>query len=117
MLPRAKQFHFPSGATFALGLFVPLSLSLALAEASPTGSVLTKASVCLPTKLHSFSRLVLYAYLEGHMDTTEFRRWFSMPNSDYIMVSDCVAQRVDPSYIPEDKLPASTTLVPAQKGS
>jgi hypothetical protein len=65
---------------------------------------------CLPAKLHGFSRIVLDHYLEGRMTTAEFRRWFHMPNSEYLMLGDCIAQIVDPSYVPEDRLPESVTL-------
>ncbi|CAN5554057.1 hypothetical protein BH10PSE7_BH10PSE7_37260 [soil metagenome] len=65
---------------------------------------------CIPGKLHGFSREVLDLYLDGRMTTAEFRRWFHMPNSDYLMLGDCIAQRMDPNYIPEAKLPASITL-------
>jgi hypothetical protein len=58
---------------------------------------------CLPAKLHSFSRRVLEIYLAGDMSTEEFRRWFHMPNSDYLPVSDCIAHLVDPYYIPESE--------------
>jgi hypothetical protein len=67
---------------------------------------------CLPARLHTFSREVLDLYLAGAMPTSEFRRWFHMPNSDYLMLGDCIAQLVDPDYIPEAKLPASITLRP-----
>jgi hypothetical protein len=67
---------------------------------------------CLPPHLHSFSRQVLEIYLMGHMSTAEFRRWFHMPNSDYLMLGDCIAQKVDPLYVPEAKLPPSITLRP-----
>jgi hypothetical protein len=67
---------------------------------------------CLPPRLHTFSRRVLEIYLHGHMTTEEFRRWFHMPNSDYLMLGDCIAQKVDPHYIPEAKLPPSITLKP-----
>ena len=67
---------------------------------------------CLPQHLHSFSRQVLEIYLMGHMTTQEFRRWFHMPNSDYLPFSDCIAQKVDPLYVPEAKLPPSITLKP-----
>jgi hypothetical protein len=66
--------------------------------------------ICLPARLHSFSREVLDLYLAGAMPTSEFRRWFHMPNSDYLMLGDCIAQIVDPDYIPEAKLPPSITL-------
>jgi hypothetical protein len=69
-----------------------------------------KIDACLPPKLHGFSRMVLDYYLEGKMTTEEFRRWFHMPNSEYLMPGDCIAQLVDPEYIPEDELPASITL-------
>jgi hypothetical protein len=69
-----------------------------------------KIDACLPPKLHGFSRMVLDYYLEGKMSTEEFRRWFHMPNSEYLMPGDCIAQLVDPEYIPEDELPASITL-------
>ena len=74
-----------------------------------------KINACLPSRLHSFSQLVLDTYLDGRMDTAQFRRWFHMPNSDYLMVGDCVAQLTDPNYIPEDQLPASVTLKPPPK--
>lgn len=58
--------------------------------------------ICLPTRLHPFSRLVLDHYLEGRMNTEDFRRWFHMPNSTYLALSDCIARLVDPYYVPED---------------
>jgi len=72
-------------------------------------------NACLPEKLHSFSRMVLDYYLDGRLTTAEFRRWFHMPNSDYLMLGDCIAQIVDPAYIPEDELPESVTLRPKRK--
>lgn len=70
----------------------------------------SRVTACLPVRLHSFSRRVLELYLQGHMPTSEFRRWFHMPNSDYLPISDCIAQIVDPVYIPEDLLPPGITL-------
>ena len=64
---------------------------------------------CLPAKLHSFSRQVLDYYLDGRLSTEEFRRWFHMPNSEYLMLGDCIAQLVDPNYIPEAERPPSMT--------
>lgn len=72
--------------------------------------VAAKVTACLPVHLHSFSRAVLDHYLAGRLPTSEFRRWFHMPNSDYLPASDCIARLVDPDYIPEDQLPASITL-------
>jgi hypothetical protein len=69
-----------------------------------------RINACLPRRLHSFSRQVLDHYLSGTLSTAEFRRWFHMPNSEYLPVSDCIAQMVDPDYTPEARLPLSTTL-------
>jgi len=71
-----------------------------------------RIEACIPARLHSFSRRVLELYLEGYLPTSEFRRWFHMPNSDYLPASDCIAQLVDPDYVPEARLPASVTLIP-----
>jgi hypothetical protein len=71
---------------------------------------LAKIGFCLPSPLHPFSRLVLEMYLAGRMPTSEFRRWFHMPNSSYLPASDCIAQLVDPDYVPEARLPASIVL-------
>jgi hypothetical protein len=60
---------------------------------------------CLPAHLHSFSRQVLDYYLDGRLSTEEFRRWFHMPNSEYLMMGDCIAQLVDPNYVPEAERP------------
>jgi hypothetical protein len=70
----------------------------------------TRIGICLPAPLHPFSRVVLDLYLAGAMPTSEFRRWFHMPNSDYLRASDCIAQIVDPAYVPEVRLPARNTL-------
>ncbi|MCB1377661.1 MAG: hypothetical protein KDK89_04735 [Alphaproteobacteria bacterium] len=59
---------------------------------------------CIPARLHAFSRLVLDLYLAGRMPTSEFRRWFHMPNSDYLPLSDRIAQIVDPEYVAEGPL-------------
>lgn len=69
-----------------------------------------KIDACLPANLHGFSRMILDNYLVGKMTTDEFRRWFHMPNSDYLMLGDCVAQMVDPYYVPEAELPQNVTL-------
>lgn len=71
-----------------------------------------RVRACLPSgRLHSFSQQVLEFYLNGDMPTSEFRRWFHMPNSNYLPVSDCIAQIMDPNYIPEAQLPAAVTLI------
>lgn len=71
---------------------------------------IARLGFCLPIPLHPFSLAVLELYLAGRMPTSEFRRWFHMPNSTYLSASDCIAQMVDPSYIPEVPLPSSITL-------
>jgi hypothetical protein len=71
-------------------------------------------AACLPPRLHGFSSVVLDHYLAGRMTTAEFRRWFHMPNSEYLPVSDCIAQLVDPAYVPEARLPAAITLIPPE---
>jgi hypothetical protein len=81
-------------------------------EEEPVALNMSHIEACLPAKLHSFSRQVLEIYLLGHMSTAEFRRWFHMPNSDYLMLGDCIAQKVDPYYVPEAQLPPSITLKP-----
>ena len=73
---------------------------------------MNRIRACTPPDLHGFSRRVLDLYLAGHLPTSEFRRWFHMPNSDYLPASDCIAQLIDPDYIPEAELPASVTLIP-----
>jgi hypothetical protein len=74
-----------------------------------------KVEACLPARLHSFSRVILTYYLDGRMNTAEFRRWFHMPNSEYLMIGDCIAQLVDPGHIPESELPTSVTLLPPKQ--
>ena len=62
-----------------------------------------RVNACLPqAPLHRFSQEVLNLYVAGRMPTSEFRRWFHMPNTDYLHASDCVAQVMDPAYVPDD---------------
>lgn len=51
---------------------------------------------CLPDRLHPVSRMFLDAWLAGTIATPTFRRFFHMPNSDYLSVSEClvVARKV-----------------------
>ncbi len=74
-----------------------------------------RIDACLPPHLHSFSRMVLDHYLSGRMNTSEFRRWFHMPNSSYLTASDCIARIVDPYYVPESELPENITLIPRKQ--
>ena len=73
-----------------------------------------RIAACLPPKLHGFSRMVLDSYLSGSLTTAEFRRWFHMPDSGLLMTGDCIAQIVDPAYIPEADLPPAVTLKPPE---
>lgn len=68
-------------------------------------SQVDRVKACLPGQLHPFSQLVLDYYLDNRIPTSEFRRLFHMPNSDYLPVSDCIAQVIDPDYVPEAQLP------------
>lgn len=45
---------------------------------------------CLPERLHPVSRRILEAWLTGLIPTPVFRRFFHLPNSDYLPVSDCL---------------------------
>ncbi len=45
---------------------------------------------CLPDRLHPVSRIFLDAWLAGTIGTPTFRRFFHMPNSDYLKVSECL---------------------------
>lgn len=50
---------------------------------------------CLPTKLHPVSMQILDLFLDGRLPLEEFRRLFSLPNSDYLAVTDCVLKALD----------------------
>ncbi|GAB5467941.1 MAG: hypothetical protein Kilf2KO_09710 [Rhodospirillales bacterium] len=53
--------------------------------------VLPQAIVhCLPERLHPVSRMFLDYWLRGDFSTAEFLRWFHMPNSSYLEVSQCI---------------------------
>jgi len=45
---------------------------------------------CLPPHLHPVSAQILDLFLNGHLPLEEFRRMFSLPNSDYLPVTDCL---------------------------
>ena len=53
-----------------------------------------KPEACLPPRLHWFSRQVYDLYRSGEMNTAEFRRWFHMPNSDYLAYTECIVEAV-----------------------
>ena len=47
--------------------------------------------VCnFPERLHPASQLFLDYYVAGEMATHEFLRFFSLPNSDYIPLGQCL---------------------------
>ena len=60
------------------------------------GTVELKAELvaCLPERLHPVSRLFLEQWLSGQISTTEFLRFFHMPNSDYLEVAQCLLSAV-----------------------
>jgi hypothetical protein len=45
---------------------------------------------CLPSHLHPVSAQILDLFLNGRLPLEEFRRLFSLPNSDYLPVTDCI---------------------------
>ena len=45
---------------------------------------------CLPPHLHPVSAQILQLFLNGDLTLGEFRRMFSLPNSDYLPVTDCI---------------------------
>lgn len=45
-----------------------------------------------PERLHPVSRLFLDAFLEGRMSASDFQRFFSLPNSDYIPLAECLVR-------------------------
>jgi hypothetical protein len=45
---------------------------------------------CLPPHLHPVSAQILEMFLSGSLPLEEFRRLFSLPNSDYLPVTDCI---------------------------
>ena len=45
---------------------------------------------CHPPQLHPVSAQILQLFLSGDLPLVEFRRMFSLPNSDYLPVTDCI---------------------------
>jgi hypothetical protein len=62
-------------------------------------------AVCMPDHIHWFSQLILDYYLTGKISTQEFMRWFHMPNSDYLTISECIVSHLDPHYDPLKYVP------------
>lgn len=56
---------------------------------------------CLPPHLHPVSAQVLFLFLDGNLTLAEFRRLFSLPNSDYIPVTNCILRALHIYVIPD----------------
>lgn len=52
------------------------------------------AEGCLPPFLHPVSRHILELFLKGSLPQEEFLRLFSLPNSDYLVVSQCILRQL-----------------------
>ena len=48
------------------------------------------ADACLPPILHPVSQRILELFFTGLLPKEEFMRLFSLPNSDYLVVSECI---------------------------
>ncbi len=59
---------------------------------------------CLPPHLHPVSAEVLHLFLRGILPLEEFRRLFSLPNSDYLPVTDCVLKALQITIPPLDEM-------------
>ena len=46
----------------------------------------------LPVKMHPVSREFLQYFLEGKLTPAEFLRVFSLPNSDYLPLAECLVR-------------------------
>ena len=57
---------------------------------------------CLPPHLHPVSAQILHMFLQEILPLEEFRRLFSLPNSDYLPVTDCVLKALQISIPPID---------------
>ncbi len=56
-----------------------------------------EVAVCgMPARLHPVSQLFLDKYVEGTMSLDLFLRFFSLPNSDYIPLAQCIVQALSP---------------------
>ncbi len=54
------------------------------------------ASCDMPARLHPASQLFLDYYIGGSMSLDNFLRFFSLPNSDYIPLAQCIVQALNP---------------------
>ena len=54
------------------------------------------ASGDMPARLHPASQMCLENYIGGSMSLENFPRFFSLPNSDYIPLAQCILQALNP---------------------
>ena len=59
----------------------------------PDASLQLLTNVCeFPTRLHPVSETFLTAWLQSELSTNQFQRLFSLPNSDYIALAECLVK-------------------------
>ncbi|MFQ5995625.1 MAG: hypothetical protein ACE5K1_11090 [Acidiferrobacterales bacterium] len=56
--------------------------------------VLAQILCGFPDRLHPVSQIFLDAYVAGEMTSAQFLRFFSLPNSDYIPLGQCLVNLV-----------------------
>ena len=57
---------------------------------TPAAAPRASAGCVLPRRMHRASRVFLDHYIEGDLTVAEFRRLFSLPNSDYLGLGACL---------------------------
>ena len=57
---------------------------------TPAAAPRESAGCVLPRRMHRASRVFLDHYIEGDLTVVEFRRLFSLPNSDYLGLGACL---------------------------
>jgi hypothetical protein len=58
-------------------------------------SLILAHEVCgFPERLHPVSAMFLRYFIDGEMAANEFLRFFSLPNSDYIDLGQCIVANV-----------------------
>ncbi len=72
---------------------------------------------CLPSHLHPVSAQILELFLSGRLPVEEFRRMFSLPNSYYLPVTDCILRVlhivIPPLDISMPSQPGTSTVSPS----
>ena len=56
-------------------------------------SLVVQALCHFPERLHPASQFFLDSFVAGNMTRMEFVRYFSLPNSDYLPLAYCFAER------------------------